>query len=341
MAWAPLPARLSGSSPASPTTSIWLRTLMPRIRSAWSRAAPTAASTSAYARWFSSPILRYVRPIAEILRKANIRTRERDSTHSRMPSKLPAPVLPPSTHVVTPVVRATSSVRGPKSDAPAKQCACRSMRPGSTSRPLTSSTVSPSGASPARTSVTRPSRTRTSSAPASPAPGSTTWPPRSSTPITRLRPWPGKDPVRSGGVSLPEGVLLSESSPLLAALSALARDARCVFFAGLPGTGKSLLIHQLAHLAHARGRRIHLLQWDVARPAFEASAAGRRYPQEAGVTPGLIRVAVGGWARPPPPRWHAPQPAPPPPLGERPFVCHRLTELAPPIGHAAEPLLPP
>src|SRR5436190_1842193 len=181
-----------------------------------------------------------------MLRNANIRTRERDSTHSRMPSKLPAPVLPPSTHVVTPVERATSSVRGPKSAAPAKQCACKSMSPGRTSRPVTSSTVSPSGASPARTSVTRPSRTRTSSAPASPAPGSTTCPPRSSTPITRLRPWPGKDPVRSGGVSLPEGVLLSEGSPLLAALSALARDARCVFFAGLPGTGKSLLIDHAA-----------------------------------------------------------------------------------------------
>src|SRR6185295_13668768 len=78
-------------------------------------------------------------------------------------------------------------------------------------------------------------------------------------------------------------------------LDALAREARLVFFAGLPGTGKSLLIHQLAHLAHARGRRIHLLQWDVARPVFEASEAGRRYPQDHGVTHGVIRLAVGRW----------------------------------------------
>ncbi len=140
-------------------------------------------------------------------------------------------------------------------------------------------------------------------------------------------------------MSLPEGVLLSEGSPLLAALSALARDARCVFFAGLPGTGKSLLIHQLAHLAHARGRRIRLLQWDVARPAFEASAAGRRYPQEAGVTHGLIRVAVGGWARPALARWHVAQPASDLLIGETPFVGHRLIELARPIDDAAEPLL--
>ena len=47
---------------------------------------------------------------------------------------------------------------------------------------------------------------------------------------------------------------MSEESPLFAVLAVLARDARLVFFAGLPGTGKSLLIHQLAHLAHARER---------------------------------------------------------------------------------------
>lgn len=70
------------------------------------------------------------------------------------------------------------------------------------------------------------------------------------------------------------GVIVSEGSPLRDALVALGREARMIFFAGLPGTGKSLLIHQLAHLAHARGRRVHLLQWDVARPAFEASAPG-------------------------------------------------------------------
>ena len=140
-------------------------------------------------------------------------------------------------------------------------------------------------------------------------------------------------------MSLPEGVLLSQGSSLLAALSALARDARCVFFAGLPGTGKSLLIHQVAHLAHARGRRIHLLQWDVARPAFEASAAGRRYPQEAGVTHGLIRVAVGRWTRPALARWHAEHPASDVLIGETPFVGHRLIELARSIDDAAEPLL--
>jgi hypothetical protein len=140
-------------------------------------------------------------------------------------------------------------------------------------------------------------------------------------------------------VSLPEGVLLSQGSPLLAVFERLARDARCVFFAGLPGTGKSLLIHQLAHVAHARGRRIHLLQWDVARPAFEASVAGRRYPQDHGITHPLIRIATGRWARPAIAQWDAAQPSSALLVGETPFVGHRFIELARVIDDAAEPVL--
>jgi len=70
-----------------------------------------------------------------------------------------------------------------------------------------------------------------------------------------------------------------------------------VFFAGLPGTGKSLLVHQLAHVALGQGRRVHLLQWDVARPVFEASRAGQRYPLAGGVTHAVIRRAAGLWVR--------------------------------------------
>ena len=140
-------------------------------------------------------------------------------------------------------------------------------------------------------------------------------------------------------MSLPEGVLLSQGSPLLDALQRLARDARGVFFAGLPGTGKSLLIHQLAHLAHARGRDVHLLQWDIARPAFEASPAGRRYPQTQGITHGLIRIAVGRWARPALARWDVATPASALLIGETPFVGHRFIDLARPIADDAERLL--
>ena len=133
---------------------------------------------------------------------------------------------------------------------------------------------------------------------------------------------------------------MREGSPLFDALGALARDARLVFFAGLPGTGKSLLIHQLSHLAHARGRHVHLLQWDVARPVFEASRAGRRHPQVHGVTHGVIRLAVGRWAREAVARWHARHPGLDHLLiGETPFIGHRLIALARPAADAAEPVL--
>jgi hypothetical protein len=138
-----------------------------------------------------------------------------------------------------------------------------------------------------------------------------------------------------------EGPLVVGGAPgLQAALRELAAAGRLVFFAGLPGTGKSLLIHQLAHLAHAAGRHVHLLQWDVARPPFEASGPGRRYPQEDGVTHGLIRLAVGRWARQALPRWDREHAAASHLLiGETPLVGHRLVELARPAADAAEALL--
>ena len=120
----------------------------------------------------------------------------------------------------------------------------------------------------------------------------------------------------------------------------LADRARMVCVAGLPGTGKSLVIHQLAHLAVADGRTVHLLQWDVARPAFEASPAGQRYPVVDGVTQPMIRKAVGLWARRAVAAWHQCCPTPDHLLVvELPLVGRRLIELAQRLGDDAEPLL--
>lgn len=127
---------------------------------------------------------------------------------------------------------------------------------------------------------------------------------------------------------------------LYAHLQRLASTPRLVFFAGLPGTGKSLLSHQLAHLAHAMGRTVHMLQWDVARPVFEASPAGQRYPVVQGITHGVIRKAAGLWARQALAQWHQHHPEPHHLLiGETPFVGHRFIELARREADAAEPLL--
>jgi hypothetical protein len=113
-----------------------------------------------------------------------------------------------------------------------------------------------------------------------------------------------------------------------------------VFFAGLPGTGKSLLAHQLAHLALGAGRSVHLLQWDVARPAFEASPAGQRYPLIDGVTHAVIRKAAGLWVRQALVDWSERHAGPEAMLiGETPFVGGRFVELARRLDDRAEPRL--
>jgi hypothetical protein len=117
-------------------------------------------------------------------------------------------------------------------------------------------------------------------------------------------------------------------------------NRRMVFVAGLPGTGKSFLVHQLAHIADRAGRRVHLLQWDVARPPFEASHAGRRYPPVNGVTHAIIRRATGLWARGALAAWNERHPAPEHLLiGETPFVGNRFVELARRLDDRAEALL--
>ena len=85
---------------------------------------------------------------------------------------------------------------------------------------------------------------------------------------------------------------------------------------------------------------MHLLQWDVARPVFEASDAGRRHPIVEGVTQPILRKAVGLWARGAIAEWHRRHPEASALLvGETPLVGGRLIELARPADDGAEPLL--
>jgi hypothetical protein len=134
-------------------------------------------------------------------------------------------------------------------------------------------------------------------------------------------------------------IVIDTDRRLAERIRTLARQ-RMVFFAGLPGTGKSLLAHQLVHLASAAGRRVHLLQWDVARPVFEAVPAGRRYPLVDGVTHPVIRRAAGLWARDALIEWNARYHEIEHLLvGETPFVGNRFVELAQRIDDRAEALL--
>lgn len=123
-------------------------------------------------------------------------------------------------------------------------------------------------------------------------------------------------------------------------LEQLAARQRIVLLAGLPGVGKSLLLRQLVDMAHEAGRRVFLLQWDVARRAFETDAILARYPEVDGFTHTAIKRAAGLWARMAVRQWHLTHDAGPSLLlGEAPLVGGRLMELAAVAPDDAEPLL--
>lgn len=130
------------------------------------------------------------------------------------------------------------------------------------------------------------------------------------------------------------------SSDLYREIHRLAVERRLVFMAGLPGVGKSLLIQQLALVAHAAGRRIHLLRYNDARQPFETEDILARFPELDGVTDPIIRKGVGVWAREAVVKWAQANPDPRALLiGELPLIGGRLIELVDQVDDAAEPLL--
>jgi hypothetical protein len=123
-------------------------------------------------------------------------------------------------------------------------------------------------------------------------------------------------------------IVLPRDSELYRRLHAAATERRCVFFAGLPGVGKSLLLQQISLLADAAGRRVSLLQWDVARGPFETPEILARYPEVDGVTHAVIRKAAGLWARGAVGAWDLDHPDRQDILiGEVPLIGNRLIEL--------------
>ncbi len=129
--------------------------------------------------------------------------------------------------------------------------------------------------------------------------------------------------------SMPESILPPKSTIHERFINLIGGCDR-VFFAGLPGVGKSLLLQQMALLSADAGREVTLLQWDVLRQPFETP----RYPLQAGATHPLVMRAAGNWLRA-----QLPKLACDLLIGELPLIGGRLIELAQTRDDAAEPLL--
>ncbi|BBM85812.1 hypothetical protein [Candidatus Uabimicrobium amorphum] len=114
---------------------------------------------------------------------------------------------------------------------------------------------------------------------------------------------------------------------------------RVVCFAGLPGVGKTLFLQQMVLFAQQAGRKVHLLQWDVARNAFETPQNMKLYPEVAGVTHPMIRKATGLWSRVAVREWWERYTAPHMLLVEMPLVGNRFIELVQHLEDQSENIL--
>lgn len=136
------------------------------------------------------------------------------------------------------------------------------------------------------------------------------------------------------------GIVIPVDSALRNTLEQHAASDRMIFFAGLPGVGKSLMLQQTVLIAAMLGRKVSLLQWDVARIAFEQPDLLKRYPEVAGVTHAGIRLAAGSWVRGAIRRWAETKSSERNLLvGEVPLVGNRFVEVARPEPDPAEALL--
>ena len=137
-----------------------------------------------------------------------------------------------------------------------------------------------------------------------------------------------------------EATVLQPDTKIGAEMATAAATARSIFYTGLPGVGKSLFLQQQTQMAVRAGRRVHLLQWDIARAAFETEAILAKYPEVDGFTHPLIRKAAGLWARRAVRQWDESFVDPRHLLiGEVPIVGNRFVELVQRHDDPVEPLL--
>jgi len=135
-------------------------------------------------------------------------------------------------------------------------------------------------------------------------------------------------------------IVIPETSSIYTTFEQVVNQAKVVILVGLPGVGKSLYVQQLSVMAQQAGRKVHLLQWDVTRLAFETPEVMAKYPEINGITHAMIRKAVGIWTRGAIVDWAEKYSSDEHILiGEATFVGERLMQLVKIVEDSAENLL--
>ncbi len=87
--------------------------------------------------------------------------------------------------------------------------------------------------------------------------------------------------------------IIPTSSPVYHQLQNLASSADIVVFSGLPGTGKSLYINEFYHISKALSRKLTVIQWDIARKAFETEKIMKLYPMKDSMVHDAVKLMAG------------------------------------------------
>lgn len=88
---------------------------------------------------------------------------------------------------------------------------------------------------------------------------------------------------------------IPQESDVYLTLNELVDEVRIAIFSGLPGVGKSLYINAFQALAENKGKKISVIQWDLARKAFETPAISEYFPMGEGIVHNGLKLAAGKW----------------------------------------------
>ncbi len=83
--------------------------------------------------------------------------------------------------------------------------------------------------------------------------------------------------------------------PLSEQFIEIAESSKIIVFSGLPGVGKSLYINAFEDISHKLGKEIDMIQWDVARKAFETEFINAKYPMGDGIVNNGVKLIAGTW----------------------------------------------
>lgn len=89
--------------------------------------------------------------------------------------------------------------------------------------------------------------------------------------------------------------IIPTSSPIFGKLKEVAETTQIVVFSGLPGVGKSLYIREFQLIAKSLEIPVDIIQWDVARKAFETPHIMQHFPMGDGTVHNGLKLIAGQW----------------------------------------------